>query len=131
MKDNWTNAELAVARELGYSLILEGQDNAAQRVFAGLIDIDPNDAYAHFALGRLAWRKQDANRALRHLQEATRIEPTLWEASLMAARIALSRGNPNAAQQALLDMARHPELPSETARKIEQLLVATRQPARP
>ena len=121
--------------EVGHLLATEGKLEAARRVFSGWIAIEPDDAYAHLALGwihRRAGRRAEARTALRRVLElaadsASRLgtEADLaWRAAIALAELELAAGSHDAASRVLGDRIRWSggEIPETIASRVSALV---------
>lgn len=96
--------------EVGYRFLSDGQLSLAQKVFRGLVALDPNDAYFHGVLGSIAHRRGAREDAARHYDRALEINP--FAGSVLAGRgeLRLAQGD---LPGALEDLARCLELDAE------------------
>ena len=121
--------------EVGHLLATEGKLEAARRIFDGWIAIEPDDAYAHLALGwihRRSGRRGEARAALRRVLERTAdasprdgTEADLaWRAAIALAEIELASGSPQAAARVLGDRIRWSggEIPERIGPRVSALL---------
>jgi Flp pilus assembly protein TadD len=71
----YSEEELYVIAQHGYTLFLNGKVKDAQVVFEGLVAIDPRNDYYYRALGVVYHRQGDAERALRQFTHAITVSP--------------------------------------------------------
>lgn len=78
---NWTNEHLEDLRNTGYAYLRQGKYDIAITFFEALTVLDPNNAYDSQTLGALYLQKGEAQKALKWLDHALKIEgdhgPTL------------------------------------------------------
>ena len=72
----WTAEEIRLIADLGYALAEYGRDEEALTIFEGLAALAPATEYFQSALGALALRIGDLNRAEIHLTAALGANPT-------------------------------------------------------
>jgi Flp pilus assembly protein TadD len=89
----WTEEALYAARDMGHTLLMEGKESLARRIFAGLVAIDPADAYARLGLGASLHRLGRFEEAVREFEEALRVDPYSWRAAAWSAEVRLQNGD--------------------------------------
>ncbi|MCC7540528.1 MAG: tetratricopeptide repeat protein, partial [Deltaproteobacteria bacterium] len=92
---------LAAVRVLGHQLAEAGRDDDARAVFAGLVALDPRDAYARTALATLCLRAGDALGAEAHLRTVLRDRPTDRAALVRLGAALLGQGRLDEAKKVL------------------------------
>lgn len=65
----------SVREALGRAYFISGRHRLAEREFAVLLEIDPANDYAHYALARCAMRRGDTSCAKVHLKLARAMNP--------------------------------------------------------
>ncbi len=66
----------SVREALGRAYFMTGRHALAEKEFSVLLQIDPVNDYAHYALGRCAMARGDTEAALVHLKLARAMNPT-------------------------------------------------------
>lgn len=84
-----TQYELA---EIGYKFLQEGRIDRAEKVFAGLLALDPFDAYFHLVMGSIAQRRKDLPSADKFYSRALEINPWSIHALSNRGEVRLQQG---------------------------------------
>ncbi len=71
-----TNDEFMEMGRVGAMFYEQGNINKARTIFEGLVELDPESADAHSALGAVLTISQDDQRAIGHLEKAIELNPT-------------------------------------------------------
>lgn len=87
----YTEEELYLIAQTGYTLFLNGKVKDAQAVFEGLVAVDPRNDYYYRALGVVYHRQGDAERALRQFTHAITVSPRSAAAYVNRAEVHISR----------------------------------------
>ncbi|MCK6548287.1 tetratricopeptide repeat protein [Myxococcota bacterium] len=87
----YTDEELYLIAQHGYTLFLNGKVKDAQVVFEGLVAVDPRNDYYYRALGVVYHRQGDAERALRQFTHAITVSPKSAAAYVNRAEVHISR----------------------------------------
>ena len=105
MPPKWSQEEIYFIAERGYRLYLQGQLHDAAILFAGLIAIDPENAYCRKALGAIATALGQARLAVAHFSVV--IEHDRLDIDALAGRCEalLTIGDLSAAQRDLASLA--------------------------
>ena len=104
------------------SLRAEGRISEAQQLYERIIDIDPQDATAHYRLGQLLVAQRiESQRALELHERAVSLDPNLAAAHRDLGILLASRGN---ARQAVFHLERAVELNPDDALATEILAKA-------
>lgn len=75
-KLNISNQEFMEMGRIGAMYYQQGNIDKARTIFEGLVELDPQSANAHAALGGLLTLQQDDERAIAHLEKAIGIDPS-------------------------------------------------------
>jgi tetratricopeptide (TPR) repeat protein len=75
-KLNITPQEFAEMGRVGAMYYQQGNFDKARTIFEGLVELDPDSANAHSALGGLLTLQQDDEKAVAHLNRAVEINPS-------------------------------------------------------
>lgn len=87
----YTEEELYLIAQHGYTLFLNGKVKDAQVVFEGLVAVDPRNDYYYRALGVVYHRQGDAERALKQFTHAVTVAPRSAAAYVNRAEVHISR----------------------------------------
>jgi Flp pilus assembly protein TadD len=98
----YTDDELYLIAQQGYTLFLNGKIKDARTIFEGLVAIDPRNDYYYRALGVVYHRLGDAERALRQFDHAITVAPRSAAAYVNRAEVHISRRDYD---RALADLA--------------------------
>jgi Tfp pilus assembly protein PilF len=103
--------EFAEMGRVGAMYYEHGNLEKARAIFEGLVELDPQSAAAHSALGALLTRTERFDEALRHLDSAVELDPGQIAPYVNRAEIFIKRGR---AEEAVANLRRAIELdPSE------------------
>lgn len=108
----YTDEELYLIAQHGYTLFLNGKVKDAQVVFEGLVAIDPRNDYYYRALGVVYHRQGDAERAIRQFTHAVTVAPRSAAAYVNRAEVHISRRDFEKALEDLAAAVRTSEDPS-------------------
>lgn len=93
----YTDEELYMIAQQGYTLFLNGKVKDAQIIFEGLVAIDPRNDYYYRALGVVYHRQGDVERAIRQFTHALTVAPQSPAAYVNRAEVHISRRDYEAA----------------------------------
>jgi tetratricopeptide (TPR) repeat protein len=99
---HYTEEELFLIAQHGYTLFLNGKVKDAQVVFEGLVAVDPRNDYYYRALGVVYHRQGDAERALKQFTHAITVSPRSAAGYVNRAEVHISRRD---YERALQDLA--------------------------
>lgn len=129
--------------EFGYNLFEQGKYEEAQKVFEGLVVLNPYDAYFHAVLGSIFARQNRADEAIKEFSVAAQIDPTNAQVLVNRAELYLRKGQFEGAmgdlQKAIaIDpkseepaVGRARTLAAATAGLIEEILKSKNAPVKP
>ncbi len=83
-------------------LIQLGRRDEARQVLDHVLQLDPDEAYAHASLAALAMHRADREAAVGHITEARRVDPGNLALRLQEARIRRESGDPRTALELLV-----------------------------
>jgi hypothetical protein len=98
-------SRVELARLLAGSSSPDDQDQA-HRLLQRVLQLKPNDLYAHSTLAQLAIRREDWSQALDHAQQGLRIDPANGHCAVLSATAHARRNGPNDLQTAIDDLQR-------------------------
>jgi tetratricopeptide (TPR) repeat protein len=98
----YSEEELFLIAQHGYTLFLNGKVKDAQTVFEGLVAVDPRNDYYYRALGVVYHRQGDAERALKQFSHAITVSPRAAAGYVNRAEVHISRRD---YERALQDLA--------------------------
>ncbi len=78
--------------EIGYQLFLQGKNSDAQKIFEGLIVLNPYDGYFHSVLGSIFARSGESDKAVREYSIAINLDPKDPQALVNRAELELQKG---------------------------------------
>lgn len=87
--------------EMGAMYYRQGNLEKARTIFQGLVELDPESAAAHSALGALLTRTEQFDDALRHLDRAVELDPKEIAPYVNRAEILIRQGRAEAAVENL------------------------------
>jgi predicted Zn-dependent protease len=117
-----TDDEIWTLCELGYKLYRHDRDEKATRIFRGLVSLDTNLPYPWHALGVLARRRDDMQRAVECFQNRLELEPGASRSRLSLAETLYENDYRRDAIDVLRHFRRHPDDESHAARRGRILL---------
>ncbi|KAA5539204.1 tetratricopeptide repeat protein [Roseiconus nitratireducens] len=100
---------------LGETALSQGRWTLAENRFQQVLEIDPDQAFAHYSLGRIAEQQDQLDSAVNHLQQANRLEPEVSSIQYLLGTVYHKLGR-EALAIALLQSStanRQPYLPSD------------------
>lgn len=103
----WVAEEMRLVAEIGYALAEQGRNTEAVTVFEGLAALAPATGYFQAALGALALRMGDPQRAIAHLNAALAADSRDTAALVNRGEAYLQIGNEAMARKDLAAAARH------------------------
>ena len=120
-----TQYELA---KVGHTQLTRGDLNAAQKIFLGLLALDPYDAYFHTALGSIAQQRSDLKTALKHYDRALEINPYAAVTLAHRGEVHLRLGNlAKAADDLVAAMHNDPEMEQPSTKRARLMALIVRQ----
>lgn len=78
--------------EMGYQLFLQGRNSDAQKIFEGLIVLNPYDGYFHSVLGSIFARSGQADKAVQEYSIAINLDPKDPQVLVNRAELELGKG---------------------------------------
>jgi Flp pilus assembly protein TadD len=78
--------------EMGYQLFLQGRNSEAQKIFEGLIVLNPYDGYFHSVLGSIFARSGQADKAVQEYSIAINLDPKDPQVLVNRAELNLQKG---------------------------------------
>ena len=93
----YTDEELYLIAQHGYTLFLNGKVKDAKVIFEGLVAIDPRNDYYYRALGVVYHRQGDVERAIRQFTHAVTVAPESPAAYVNRAEVHIARRDYEAA----------------------------------
>ncbi len=117
-----TEDEIWSLCQLGYKLYRHNRNEDAARIFRGLVSLDTNLPYPWHALGVLARRRDDNQRAVECFQNRLQLEPDASRSRLSLAETLYENGYHRDATEVLRHFRQRPEDESDAARRGRILL---------
>ncbi len=117
-----TDEEIWSLCKLGYRLASHGRDGDAADLFRGLVALDERLAYPWHALGVLARRRGDLERAVDCFHRRLDLEPHASTSRLSLAETLWEHGYHRDAAETLRYFRHHTDVDSPTARRARILL---------
>jgi type III secretion system low calcium response chaperone LcrH/SycD len=117
----YTEEELFLIAQHGYTLFLNGKVKDAQVVFEGLVAVDPRNDYYYRALGVVYHRQGDAERALKQFTHAITVSPRSPAAYVNRAEVHISRRD---YERALQDLATAVQVSDDLSQPIARKAMA-------
>lgn len=84
---------------LGELLLEQGLSSEAQSLFEEVLSVEPDNARAHLALGRIAFERNDLPLCLSHLERSARVEPKVRATHALLSQVHSRLGNVAAAEE--------------------------------
>jgi cytochrome c-type biogenesis protein CcmH/NrfG len=102
--------------QLGYLYFTRDRFDEAEKIFTGLVTLDPKHTYSWYILGLIALHKQDLKQAYSYLQHVLTLDPNHHDARLRLAEQLLRAGHRQDARDLLASLLDLPDLPGRRAR---------------
>ncbi len=110
--------------ELGFNMISGGKLDEAEKIFRGLVALDPKDPYFLLATGSIAQRRSDFKDAERWYSEALKLSPDHAVALANRGEVRLELGELQKGAEDLIEALKHdPKLEQPTSQRARALLV--------
>ena len=107
-----------------------GQRDAARRALQRVLELNPQEAYAHASLAALAMQTADHEEAVGHIAEARRLDPENLTLRLQEARIRRETGDPRRALELLLALDERSRAEAAVAAEIAESYLRLGDPAK-